>query len=721
MRSFTRSVVIHGHFYQPPREDPWLEEVEAEPSADPYHDWNARVEAECYRTVVAARIPGRGGRIEEIMNTLRFISFNFGPTLLDWMERAAPRTYRAILEADGLSRQANGGHGNALAQAYHHAILPLASRRDKVTEVRWGVKDFRRRFHRDPAGMWLPETAVDSETLDVLAQEGLAFTIVAPHQLKALPKQGLPGRFRTESGRSIALFAYDGPLAHDVAFGPLLKSAEIWAARMIGEWDEDGGSTPLEKPALGPGKAAAAGPEPLLAEAPAQDHSPRRLVSLATDGETYGHHHRFGEMALAAVIQALRSRPGIRLENYAGFLAHSPPVEEVSLVEATSWSCAHGVERWRSDCGCKMDPGKETQQEWRSGLREAMEWLSGRVHRIFEAEARTLLGDPWAARNEYAQVVTGNETRDEFLDRMLPPFHSAEDRVRAAELLEMERNALRIFTSCGWFFDDLAGIEPLQILRYAARAIDLAGQREPDLEEGFLRRLRTASSNEAPPRDGAAIFTQDVQPSSPADVRVAAGTVACLRNCGYHPAVRGLKATAGSQDGITITQVTTGRVSSLEVEVDGANPRDLLIRVRNTGPGNTGIPGDRTDHTLEVSDLPETFRIPLEELVLQEALDRWVSLEAQAALLAGRETLGEVLGGALVSAIREMEAQSENSIPDPSLLRRIEELALLHTRRGLPIPFDAQTDFHHIQGKASPERGAALDCLRDPLGFVPGR
>jgi len=248
-----RSVVIHGHFYQPPREDPWLEELEAQVSAAPYHDWNARVEAECYRTVVAARIPGGDGRIRAILNTLRFISFNFGPTLLEWMETAAPDTYRSILEADEFSRKRNSGHGNAIAQAYHHTILPLASRRDKITEVRWGVEDFRRRFRRDPAGMWLPETAVDAETLDVLAHEGLAFTILAPHQVDPVPKGGLPGLYRTKSGRSIALFIYDGPLAHDVAFGPLLKDAKAWAARMAGDSEEKGGKGGAEK----------TGPDPL--------------------------------------------------------------------------------------------------------------------------------------------------------------------------------------------------------------------------------------------------------------------------------------------------------------------------------------------------------------------------------------------------------------------------------------------------------------------------
>ena len=228
-----RSVVIHGHFYQPPREDPWLGQVAAEPSAAPFHDWNERIEQECYRAVVAARLYAPDGRIARIVNTLASISFNFGPTLLEWLEREAPGTYAAVLEADRSSRARHEGHGNAIAMPYHHAILPLASRRDKVTEVRWGIADFRRRFGREPVGMWLPETAVDPETLDVLAAEGMRFTILAPHQVEHAPAGGSPAWYRTPGGRSIGLFVYDGAISHDVAFGTLLKDAAAWQKRLM--------------------------------------------------------------------------------------------------------------------------------------------------------------------------------------------------------------------------------------------------------------------------------------------------------------------------------------------------------------------------------------------------------------------------------------------------------------------------------------------------------
>ena len=459
-----RSIVIHGHFYQPPREDPWQNQVAAEPSAAPYHDWNERIEQESYRAVVAARVYAPDGRIAQIVNTLTSISFNFGATLLEWLEREAPETYAAVLEADRASRARHAGHGNAIAMPYHHVILPLASRRDKVTEVRWGIADFRRRFGRDPEGMWLPETAVDPETLDVLAAEGIAFTILAPHQVEHAPPDGSAGRYRTPGGRSIALVVYDGGISHDVAFGPLLKDAAAWAERL-----------------LAPGKRG----------------SERRLVAVATDGETYGHHHKFGEVALAWGLRDLERRRDVRVENFAAFLARHRAEREVKLVAPTSWSCAHGVERWRADCGCRMAPERPTQQRWRAPLREALDWLAGELHARFEREGGALFDDPWAARDAYGTDRTADG--------------------RARELLEMERNALRMFTSCGWFFDDIAGIETIQILRYAARAIELAGADAPRLEAGVLERLARAQSNDSGEGTGRDVYLNHVKRRVPVE------------------------------------------------------------------------------------------------------------------------------------------------------------------------------------------------------------
>ena len=488
-----RSIVIHGHFYQPPREDPWLDEVPAEPSPAPFHDWNERIERECYRAVVAARLhaPPPSGRITAIVNTLTSLSYDFGPTLLQWLERQAPPTYAAVLEADRVSRVRHGGHGNAIAIPYHHAILPLASHRDKVTEVRWGIADFRRRFGRDPVGMWLPETAVDPETLDVLAAEGIAFTILAPHQVARAPQGGWPGWYRTPGGRSIALFVYDGAISHDVAFGPLLQDAARWAERLL---------------AVEPGPRGSG------------------LVAVATDGETYGHHHRFGDVALAWLLQDLERRRGVRVENFSAFLARHPAQQEVQLVARTSWSCPHGVERWRSNCGCRLAPERATQQRWRAPLRAALEWLAGELATRFEREGTELLGDPWATRDAYGAVVSDRARLDRFLAEHLRHPGDARAVTRARELLELERHALRMFTSCGWFFDDIAGIEAVQVLRYAARAIELAGPDAARLEAGVLERLARAESNDPAAGSGRDVYLSRAKPRRPAEARSQQGS-----------------------------------------------------------------------------------------------------------------------------------------------------------------------------------------------------
>jgi alpha-amylase/alpha-mannosidase (GH57 family) len=474
-----RSVVVHGHFYQPPREDPWTGQVPVEPSAAPFHDWNRRIHDECYRAVAAARVLDGDGRIAAVVNTLEWISWDAGATLLAWLAKEAPDTYRAFLEADARSA-ARLGQGNAVAAPYHHIILPLASRRDKVTEVRWGVADFRRRFGRDPQGMWLPEAAVDTETLEVLAQEGIHFTILGPGQVEKVPAFGLPGRVTLPSGRSIAIVVYDGGLSHAVAFGELLGDAQAWARRMAGEGEAPG--------------------------------SGMRLSALATDGETFGHHHRWGDMALAAAVLSIRARPQVRLENFASFLARSPAVEETTVVEPSSWSCVHGVERWRSECGCRLDPSKPTQQKWRTVLRDSLDELAGDLHALYEKEAGALLGDPWAARDAYgAAFDQGDAARlrlvVEHERRPLEPH----ERRRALELLEMERDALRMFTSCGWFFDDVSGLEPLQVLRYAAHALDLAGAPGRRLERRLRRELAKAASNDPIKGSGADLWDREVR------------------------------------------------------------------------------------------------------------------------------------------------------------------------------------------------------------------
>lgn len=697
------SVVIHGHFYQPPREDPWLETLEAQPSAAPFHDWNEKIERECYRAVSAARLTGREGRIAEIVNTLESISFNFGPTLLEWMEDHAPRTYRAIMDADASSRMKHRGHGNALAQAYHHTILPLASRREKVSEVRWGIADFSRRFGRDPIGMWLPETAVDRETLEVLAEEGMVFTILAPHQVKRVPEQGLPGRFSASRGRSLAVFVYDGALSHDLAFGSLSRDASEWERRII-----HGSGEPRDRG--------------------------RRLVSIATDGETYGHHHRFGEMGLAAVLRNLEQRPEVQIENFSSFLERNPPQQEIEIVDPSSWSCVHGIDRWRSDCGCKMEPSRDTQQRWRVGLRDAMDWLAERIHEVFEREGPPLLGDPWTARDLYGRVAAappGEGLR--LLSELAPRALEPEERTRAMELLEMERNALRIFTSCGWFFDDLAGIEPRQVLRYAARAMELAGDSE-SLEEGLVRRLDAASSNEDPPRSGGAIFLEDARPPIPAPLRVAAGMAAWEAVEASLPDRRGPRRDVRSGPGSvpSIQPGTPGfQVSRVEEGVLRVGHRrigrDWLVECRVSMPAPTRIEvaarawGAATPFLpVQLADLPEAYRLPIVRALVKSARGMFSAEDLGTAPASEPETTPHALRQALVGAIRALGSEPRAGRPTPDVVvEMVRDLVGLHRLLELPIPFDAQTDYYRLLGDLPASVTNRLSILREPLGFEP--
>ena len=489
-------VTIHGHFYQPPRENPWLEAVEAQDGAAPYHDWNARVTAECYAPNSAARRVGQANRILDIVNNYEKISFDVGPTLLVWLERHAPEVYAKILEADRRSAEARAGHGNAIAQVYNHMIMPLASHRDKGTQVLWGLADFRHRFGREPEGMWLPETAVDNPSLEVLAEAGVRFTILAPHQAWRLRKIGSeaweevheridPSRaylWRGPRDMSLALFFYDGPISRAIAFGDALDRGETLVARL-----KDG----LDASRTWP-----------------------QLVHCATDGESYGHHRAFGDMALAAAIQQVEAASFAALTNYGAFLAEHPPTHEVQIRENTSWSCSHGVERWRSDCGCRLRGG--SQQRWRAPLRDALDWLRDQIDLFFEARAGAVLKDPWAARDAYVDVVLDRspERLAAWLERHQRAPLDAAAQVETRRLLELQRNRMLMFTSCGWFFDELSSLEPVQILKYAAIALqylrDLGGGH---LEPDFVRRLEAAPTNATEFHDGGDVYRTLIRPA----------------------------------------------------------------------------------------------------------------------------------------------------------------------------------------------------------------
>ena len=576
-----RYICIHGHFYQPPRENPWLETVETQESAAPYHDWNDRITAECYAPNGAARIVNHENRIVRILNNYGWISFNFGPTLLSWLKEYAPRAHRMILDADLNSRQRFSGHGSAMAQVYNHIIMPLASTRDRITQIRWGIADFESRFARKPEGMWLSETAVDTESLELLAEHGIKFVVLAPSQCarvrpiaetaaprpaeaaklngaqpavsdaattssaSASAKSGArvskapetapvsevlqtpvvsevfqmwtetpdatvdtthPYLVRLKEGRTIAIFFYDGPRSRAIAFEGLLNDGENFARRLLG------GFNASDRP---------------------------QLVHVATDGESYGHHHRYGEMALAFALKWIHEGDLARLTNYGEFLEKFPPTYEAQIVENTSWSCAHGVERWRSNCGCNGG-AQGWNQSWRQPLREALDWLRDKVAPLAQARAKGLFPDLDRARNGYIQVVLDREKRDAFLALYAQPNLTPQQHIEALELMELERHAMLMYTSCGWFFDEISGIETVQIIAYASRVLQLSaslfGEPGAALEAEFVRQLGEAKSNVPAKKDGGAIYNSSVK-----------GMRVGLEQVAAHYAISSIFKTYGSQ------------------------------------------------------------------------------------------------------------------------------------------------------------------------------
>lgn len=494
-----RFLCIHGHFYQPPRENPWLEAVEIQDSAFPYHDWNERITSECYAPNSASRSLDGEGRILGIISNYARISFNFGPTLLSWMEKYSPETYRAILAADRQSMAWRSGHGAALAQVYNHIIMPLANRRDKKTQVAWGIRDFEQRFQRFPEGMWLAETAVDIETLEILAEAGIRFTILAPHQANSVRRIGAnrwkdvsgsqldPTRAylcRLPSGRSISLFFYDGPISQAVAFEKLLTSGEQFASRLVSGF------------------------------AGHRKHS--QLLHIATDGETYGHHHAFGEMALGHALNHIEGNGLARLTNYGEFLELHPPAHEVQIIENSSWSCMHGIERWKNDCGCNSGGNSGWNQQWRLPLRDAMDWLNDQLAACYEDVIARHLKNPWAAREDYIEAVLDRSEENVAAFLLRHSLHPLDEdaTVEVLCLLEMQRHTMLMYTSCGWFFDELSGLETVQILQYAGRAIQLAERYcIPGVEDEFIDRVSRAASNIPDLGNGAEIYLRFVKPA----------------------------------------------------------------------------------------------------------------------------------------------------------------------------------------------------------------
>ncbi len=496
--------VIHAHFYQPERTNPWTGMLDPEPSAAPARDWNERIHGECYRPNGTARIFDDRRRVERIVNNYERLSFNFGPTLLSWMERRQPETYARILDGDWRSATRTG-HGNALAQAYNHTILPLSNDRDRRTQIRWGLADFAHRFGRQAEGMWLPETAANRETIDALIDAGVGFTVLAPRQAHRVRSPGGEWREVGEgvdtgrayrhlhsdgSGRSIAVFFYDGALAQALAFDPRSTDAD----NLIG----------------------------LLRDA----RSDGGLVSAALDGETFGHHRAFGELGLAYVLFEQAERKGLRPTSYAAWLAENPPTDEVEIVpgEGTSWSCAHGVGRWIRDCGCQTDGKEGWNQAWRGPLRAALDIVRDAGIAAFEDLGSELVVDPWAARDDYIGVRLGTLPETAFLERHARGHLTERERVRLRTLLEAQRHAMVMYTSCGWFFADVSGIETVYVLRFAARALELLDRigAAEGVRKRVLETLAEAKSNKPGVGTGADVWQTQVEPAAVTPRRIVA-------------------------------------------------------------------------------------------------------------------------------------------------------------------------------------------------------
>lgn len=469
-------VCIHGHFYQPERQNPFTGVID-ETEAAPWASWNERITEECYAANAAAPILGDDGSVVRRIRTYDWISFDFGPTLLRWLESNDRRTYEAVIDSDRSSAQRFGGYGSAMAQSYHHSILPLSNSRDKRTQVRWGIADFEHRFGRAPRGMWLPEAAVDVETLEILAREGIEFTILSPRQAASVRDSddnwtdvfggsidtGRPYWVELPARGAISVFFYDGAMSREIAFDGILEDGRKLARR--------------------------------LTESAGSSSAPPRLSHVATDGETYGHHHRFGEMALAKAIEELERSEDVRLTNYAEFLSFRPPTDVVRIIENSSWSCEHGLDRWRSDCGCSTGANPGWHQGWRKPLREALDSLRDTSTRLFEDLGSELLADPWAARDSYIEVLLGGDLSG-FLAQHGRPGLSSKQQSRAAALLEIQRHAMLMYTSCGWFFDDISGLEAVLVLRQAGKLIAMTRTWTGlDLEPEFVAGLEEAKSN----------------------------------------------------------------------------------------------------------------------------------------------------------------------------------------------------------------------------------
>jgi alpha-amylase/alpha-mannosidase (GH57 family) len=445
-------VCLYGHFYQPPREDPFTGRIPREPGAAPFENFNEKITAECYRPNAVA------GNFEHI-------SFDLGPTLAAWLEQAHPEVYTTIVEADRRNVE-RYGIGNALAQAYNHTILPLASTRDKRTQIRWGLQDFAQRFGRRAEGLWLAETAIDLETLDTLACEGVEYTVLAPWQAARPIDPTEPYLVRLPEGRGITAFFYNGPLSGGVSFDwDMTSNADNFAAA----------SLPAH---LNRAKA---------------ERGEDQLITIATDGELYGHHKPWRDQFLAYLVREGARKHGFDVTSLGRYLRTHPARREMTLHVPSAWSCAHGVARWGTGCSCT-----DGDSSWKPALRRALDGLAAGLNETFERATSLTLADPWAARDDYLALRNRWLSLDDFWARHgvrgQRPEHKTIE-VNTLQLLEAQYFGQWMYTSCGFFFEDLDRIEPRNDIAFARRAISLVWQAtRRDLQTSFVRDLAVAKS-----------------------------------------------------------------------------------------------------------------------------------------------------------------------------------------------------------------------------------
>lgn len=665
MRRTPRSVIIHAHLYQPPRQDPWLGEIPRELSAAPFRNWNARIERECYRPLTAARVLDADGKIVRMFNTLESVSFDVGATLLSWLDVEAPETYARIVAADRTSCERLNGHGNAIASPYHHVILPLCSRRDKITEIRWGIADFERRFGRFPEGMWLPETAVDEETLDVLADAGVRFTILAPHQVTGAPADGTPGKYRTASGKELGIFVYDGGLSHDVAFGSLGEDASAWEQRMF-------------------------------------EDAARTLSMTAVDGETFGHHRPPGDAALTSLLYSLQDNAHAAITNPAAWLRAHPPHQGVELVAPSSWSCPHGVERWRGNCGCRAFH-EETSQAWRGPLRDALEWLSGEVDKRFQKVLAPFASEPFTLRDDYAGVVAGGpDTAQAFLEAACRELDPAA-RTAVLEALEMQQSALSMFTSCGWFFDDVGGLETRLILRFAAHAVELCGPDRDAIESALLERLANAESNDTAVGTARDVYLAERRESTTSAMLAAAvHGVATVLSADANLAVPAAFRVSGRADGLSVERRATGRRWDV---VAGVSQKGAKVSVQVTDERHDPL-------TFGLHDFPDRARL-LIAAAMRDAIARTHFTEREWQALRSGVPAVDVVSSAVQTAVLSLPQAGGNDTVANRIGALLDYVALCDA--GSAIPVDAQTAFASVRDQL-PEPLATQ--LAERLGFT---